>query len=535
MPHSDSARYRRPQIASLTAQTQMLAEAARALNDNQLTRAEQLIRSSLVVSPENPDALRLLAAVAVATGHFADAERLLRGAICQAPGFVLAHADLCTLLGRQGRAAEALGLLDELIGAGDGPVWALSLKAATLTAERRADEALPVLRQLIARTPGAAIPQISYADALQTAGHLDQAVAAYRKALDLDPASGLAWWGLANLRVVRLSADDVMLMERAMEKAKPGLDRVRLGFALGKALGDQGRYEESFRRYEDANRVRGLLIHYDPQATEDFVRAAEAAFTSTLFDARAGHGNETDAPIFIVGMPRAGSTLVEQILASHPMVENLGELFELRNIAQQIAGREISNAALPGVIAALPAPQLREIGDSYIISTRRYRRTDRPFFTDKMPANWQLVPLILLILPKAKIIDVRRDPMACCLSNFTTYFNRHTSFPANLADLGRYHSDYAHLMDHLERVRPGRVYRLGYERLVEHPEAEIRKLLAALDLPFDAACLRPHENQRSIYTPSAQQVRQPINGEGLQRWRAYAPWLEGLRDQLENL
>lgn len=518
----------------MTARNPTLAEAARALGSNQLQRAEQLIRASLAGDPDNPEALRLLAGVAAATGHYGDAEVLLRRAIGRAPGFVLAHADLCALLCRLNRAGEAIALLDRIATGDSGPVWALSLKAATLMSERRADEAVPVLEQLVARAPEAAIPCINLAEALQACGEVDRAVDAYRKAVALDPANGFAWYGLANLRVVRFDAADVATMAEAMDRIQPGLAKVQLGFALGRALGDQGDYEASFRHYEQANRLRGAIVPYDARATEEFVRTAETHFTAAMFGAAEAPRHGADAPIFIVGMPRSGSTLVEQILDSHPMVEGLGELFELPNIARQLAGDDASNRSLPAAVARLSAAQLREVGESYLAAIRRRRRTDRPFATDKLPANWQLVPLIRLILPQARIIDVRRDPMTCCLSSFTTYFNRHTRFPASLTDLGRYYRDYVRLMDHMDRVQPGRVHRLHYEYLVARPEDEIGRLLAHLDLPFDPACLRPHQNPRAVHTPSAQQVRQPIHRRASGRWRHYAPWLEPLNAGLRG-
>ena len=455
-------------------------------------------------------------------------EHGLRQAVERSSGSVQAYADLCSFLCGEGRSDDALTLLDEVLDRQPDKLWALSLKAAVLDAERRADEALVVHEALIERASQAAIPWLNYGHALKTVGRLPDAVAAYRRSLALDPASGFAWWGLADLRIIPFEADDIARMEQALGQARGDLGTVQLHFAMGKAYADLGRFEASFRHYELANDLRGWLVPYAAEATSDLVREIEAVFTPDLLARRANPNNGASTPIFIIGMPRSGSTLIEQILASHPLVEGLGELSELKELATRIGGA--SPAGWARIIATLDAEELRELGESYLASTRRYRRTDRPFFTDKMPANWQFVGLIRLILPEAKIVDVRRHRIACCFSTFTTYFNSRTSMPTNLFDLGRYYQAYIDAIDHFERILPGALHRVRYEEVVEDLEGEVRRLLARLDLPFDPACLRFHENLRAVHTPSAQQVRRPINRDGLDRWRAYEPWLERFRD-----
>lgn len=468
----------------------------------------------------------------MSAGRTSDAERLLRRAILLAPAAVPAHVDLISLLSRLGRAEEALALLGTALTRQPDCVWALSLKAAVLETEHRTDEALEVHRALLAQASHAAVPWTNYGHALKTVGNLADAVAAYRRALDLDPASGVAWWGLANLRTVRLGAEDVARMEQALAHVRDDLNRTQLHFALGKALADLDRFESSFRHYERANAIRAGLIRYDPASLSGLVDQMQTRFTASLVERHAGQGCDAPDPIFIVGMPRSGSTLVEQILASHPMIEGLGELPELDRIAALIGGAGASRPAWPETVVGLGPDGLRALGEDYLAATRRYRRTDRPFFTDKMPANWRYVGLIRLILPHAKIVDVRRQPLACCFSNFTTYFNLRTNFPSSLKDLGRYCADYVRAMDHFDAVLPGTVRRVHHERLVEDAEAEVRRLLDDLGLPFDAACLRFHENMRAVHTPSAQQVRQPINREGLERWRRYEAWLRPLEAAL---
>jgi hypothetical protein len=291
---------------------------------------------------------------------------------------------------------------------------------------------------------------------------------------------------------------------------------------------------ESFHHYEQGNLLRQDLIPYNAGVTSDLVHRVETVFTTDLLAQSARPGCDTSDPIFIIGMPRSGSTLVEQILASHPMIEGCGELFELRNLVASL-GVENAGTSWLDAVAGLSAEELRALGQRYLVSVRRHRRTDRPFFTDKMPSNWQLVGLIHLILPNAKIIDVRRHPLACGFSAFTTYFNRETSFPTNLEDLGRYYADYVRMIAHFDAVLPERIYRVRHERLVADLEGEVRRLLDRLGLPFDETCLRFHENLRAVHTPSAQQVRRPINSEELARWRDYEPWLAPLKDVLSPI
>jgi Tfp pilus assembly protein PilF len=479
--------------------------------------------------PHEPvEALLARAKDAAAKGLDDQAEQLLRRALALDPACLPAYVDLASLLCRAGRAEAMLALLDGVLTRQPRTAWALSLKAAVLETDRRVEEALEVHEALVARAPNASVPWLNYGNALQATGRVDEAVAAYRRALAQDPSNGFAWWGLANLRTVPLSAGDVAEMERALPRSADPLGRAQLHFALGKALGDVGRFEESFRQYAQGNSARARLVAYDPRGASDLARHARATFTPAFLAKRTGQGCDAPDPIFIVGMPRSGSTLVEQILASHPLVEALGELPVLQNIAGRISGETDAGQGWPEAVAGLGAAELRALGERYLADTRRLRRTGRPFFTDKMPSNWRYLGLIHAILPNAKIVDVRRDPLACCFSAFTTYFNRETRFPTSLEDLGRYYRDYTGLADSFAAARPARVHRLRYERLVDDLEDEVRRLLAYLGLPFDEACLRFHESRRAIHTPSAQQVREPINRKGLGRWRAYEPWLAPL-------
>ncbi|ARS26811.1 tetratricopeptide repeat-containing sulfotransferase family protein [Sphingomonas sp. KC8] len=512
-----------------------LDAAARALRANDLAGAETLLRSRLSVAPRDAEALRLLAGIALTTGHATEAEQLLRNAIAYAPGLALAYADLASLLCRLRRADEALALTDRAIATHPGDIWPLSIKTGVLSAERRTGEALPIHEELVRRAPAATVLWMNYGHALQALGRTAEAAASFRKALQLAPTNGAAWWGLANLRTVRLEDGDIASMEQALHSVDDTFQRTQFHFALGKAFGDQGQFGSSFANYEKANRLRGAIAPYDDAAIENLVQAHISTITPSFVAERHGHGCNADDAIFIIGMPRSGSTLVEQILDSHPMVEGAGELFELQQLVAGIIDRSGSKTSIAEAAARLDAKELCDLGQRYLDSTRRYRRSARRFFIDKMPSNWQYVALIQLILPRAKIIDVRRHPLACCLSSFSTYFSLRTSFPTSLEEIGRYYRNYVNMMDHMDMVHPGRVYRLYYERLVENPEKEIRGLLAHLGLPFDPACLNFHENQRPIHTPSAAQVRKPIHADGQQRWRAYEAWLSPLKAELHHI
>ncbi|MGY0798533.1 sulfotransferase [Lysobacter sp. A286] len=517
-----------------TAQTPLTA-ALHALQSNELAKAEALVRSRLAEASDDVEALRLLAMTAVRTGRAADAERLLRSAIAYRPDFVLGHADLSSLLCRMGRDDEALVLLDLEIVRHPASIWPLSIKSGVLSAARRIEESLHVHEELVARAPDSSVLWMNYGYALKTMGQTEQAVAAYRRSLQLDPENGAAWWNLANLRTIPLGADDIRMMEQVLPEARDPFQKVQFQFALGKAFADHGRFEQSFGHYQQANALRGTLVPYDPRRIRELVVSHEEALSPSFFSERHGCGHPADDVVFIVGMPRSGSTLVEQMLASHPMVEGAGELSELQDIAASISGNDTTGESLPGAMARLTPSELEALGRRYLDATLRHRRSGRRYFTDKMPANWRFIALIRLILPNARIVDVRRDPLSCCLSTYFTYFNRESSLPANLHDLARYNNDYIRMMDYIDAILPGHVYRLHYESLVENPDAEIRRLLNYMGLDFDQSCLRFHENRRPVHTPSAQQVRLPINRSGLDRWRNYEPWLSPLINGLASV
>ncbi|MBW8733917.1 MAG: sulfotransferase, partial [Asticcacaulis sp.] len=333
---------------------------------------------------------------------------------------------------------------------------------------------------------------------------------------------GEVWWSLANLKTYRFSDADVAAMRRALEV--PGLsdaDRLHLDFALGKALEDRKDFAAAFSHYAAGNALRKASDRYDPDAITTFVDQSIALFTPDFFAARKGVGCEARDPVFILGMPRAGSTLVEQILSSHSKVEGTQELADMPFLARR-GGR------YPAHLADLDAADFRKAGEEYLERTRVQRKTGRPMFIDKLPNNWAHVAFIHLILPNATIIDARRHPLACGFSNFKQHFARGQDFSYDLADMGRYYADYVRLMAHIDTVLPGRVHRTIHEHLLDRTESEIRALVSACGLDFEEATLRFFETDRAVRTPSSEQVRRPVNRDGAEAWQGFLPWLDPL-------
>ena len=392
-----------------------------------------------------------------------------------------------------------------------------------------------IYAELLREYPSQAKVWLSYGHTLKTEGDLQEGVAAYRRSISLEPAFGEAYWSLANLKTFRFEPAEVATMEtKAADPAVGDVDRLHLEFALGKAFEDAGDWSTSFSHYEKANALQRARLRYDPDRNTERLRHLQATLTREYFAARAGGGCPSPDPIFIVGLPRAGSTLIEQILASHSQVEGTMELPEIIAMARELRAESESQAvgAYTDVLAGLDAVRLRELGERFIAGTRVYRKTDRPYFIDKMPNNFLHIGMIHLVLPNAKIIDARRHPLACCFSNYRQHFASGQRFAYDLADLGRYYRDYVELMANFDAVLPGRIHRVIYERLVEDTEAQVRRLLDYCGLPFEDACLRFFENERAVRTPSSEQVRQPIYREAVDQWRHYEAWLGPLKDAL---
>lgn len=502
-----------------------LIEAAIALNENRLDVAERLLKPHLKEDPFDAGAIRMLAELAARIGRWGDAENLLRRAVELAPGWTAAKANLALVLGRMGRPAEALELMDDIFAAEPDEIGHWNLKAATLGRLGAFEEAIRLYDAVLAKAPAQPRVWLSYGHMLKTIGRLEDGIAAYRRAIAIRPTLGEAWWSLANLKTIKFDEDDLEAMHEALAGNElTDEDRFHLDFALGKAMHDAGRAAEAFDHYSKANALR---LRAQPFRSADITSAVDQSievFTSAAFAKRPG-GCEAPDPIFIVGMPRAGSTLIEQILSSHSEVEGTSELPDIPALARK-------SGPYPNAVLALSHDERRALGEEYLRRTSVQRRTDRPFFIDKLPNNWLFVPFIHLILPNAKIIDARRHPLACCWSNFRQHFARGQSFTYSLEDLGHYYADYARLMARVDEVLPGRVHRVIYERMVGDTEIEVRALLQYCGLKFEPACLEFYKTDRAVRTPSSEQVRQPIYRDATDEWRAYEPHLAALKEAL---
>jgi tetratricopeptide (TPR) repeat protein len=507
-----------------------LIRAADALVHHDLPTAETILRARLHDRPADVAAIRMMAELGARLGRYADAEKLLRRALELAPAFGPARANLATVLYRQNRPAEAIAELERLPEGDRDGAGQLNLKAAALGRIGSYEEAI-ALYEAVLRQAGAQ-PKVwmSYGHALKTVGRQPEAIAAYRRALALAPSLGEVWWSLANLKTVPFADADLAAMESALAGELLREDRFHLHFALGRAYEERRAWARSFDHYAEGNRLRAAMIRYDVAEVERHVARSKALFTPAFFAARAGQGCASPDPIFVLGMPRSGSTLVEQILASHSEVEGTMELPDIALLARRV-GRE-QGAEFPECLAGLDAAALAALGEDYLARTRIQRKRGRPFFVDKMPNNWVNAGFIRLILPNAKIVDARRGPLDCGFSNFKQHYARGQGFSYAQEDMGRYYAAYVDLMRHFADAMPEPPHLLIHERLLDDPEGEIRRLLAHCGLAFEPACLAFHETGRAVRTASSEQVRRPLNREGGGPWRANVAWRDPLKAAL---
>ena len=500
--------------------------------DGDLDAAEAMVRAWLLEHGNHVEAMRLLARIGVARNVLDDAELLLAAVLELAPDYRAARKEYAEVLIERHKHSEARRELDRLVGEDpDNRLYYQGLIATATLGLGDHERAVGLYRELLRGTPTDADLHLSIAHALKTLGRTDEAIESYRRAAATRPGFGDAYWSLANLKTYRFTDEELGRLRTL--QAEPGIgdvDRSQLYFALAKALEDRAEFAESFHYYELGNTLKRADSKYRPEVIENNTRQQIEVCTAEFFASRGGCGALDPDPIFIVGLPRAGSTLLEQILASHSRVEGTLELPNVQQIVHTLWGRDrdLNNPRYPRVLTEMDAEQFRQLGERYLTDTRVYR-TGKPFFIDKMPNNFRHLGLIRLMLPNARIIDARREPLACCFSNFKQLFAKGQEFTYGIDGIARYYRTYLELMRHWDSVLPGWILRVQHEDVVDDLDGNVRRILDFCALDFEPQCVEFHKTQRSVRTASSEQVRQPINREGLDQWKNFEPWLEPLK------
>jgi tetratricopeptide (TPR) repeat protein len=521
-------------VATLKALPPPVVTATALFSDGDLAPAEQIIRAFLLSHGDHPEAMRLLARIGMARDVLDDAEVLLAAVLELAPEHIAARLDYAQTLVRRHKYVKAREQVRRLLALDAANLDYRALAATVAVGLGEQDAAIDLYQGMLDDVPGSPEIQLWLGHALKTVGRAPEAIEAYRAATAARPDFGDAWWSLANLKSYRFDDDELERMRAA--EASPAItrdDRVHLCFALGKALEDRGEIEPSWRFYASGNALKRAESRYRPEVIEANTAKQIEICTAAFFEQREGWGAPACDPIFIVGLPRSGSTLLEQILASHSMVEGTQELADIQATVIDLQGRDgdADDPRYPGVLADMTAEDFLRLGDKYLADTRVYRGS-KPMFIDKMPNNFRHIGLIHLMLPNAKIIDARRDPMSCCFSNLKQLFAQGQEFTYSIEDIARYYRTYLDLMSHWDRVLPDRILRVRHEDVVNDLEGSVRRILNHCGLDFEAACVDFHETRRSVRTPSSEQVRQPINRDGLDQWKRFEIPLEPLRHAL---
>lgn len=519
-----------------------LLKAAVAMNETRLDEGEAILKARLERVPDDSVAIRLLGEINWRRGDMTEALTLVRRAVDFTPGFDLARDFLVRLLLQANRLAEALEHAEVLAASPLRHAGYDLIKASVLVRLGDQERAREIYERLLAQNAGQ--PQVwqNLGHVLKTLGEQADAIHAYREVVTQQPTMGEAWWSLANLKTVKLGTEDIAAMEQALTSLERDADERKedvfhLHFSLGKAYEDATDYAASFRHYDRGNRLRRTMVRHDADEFSVEVAATAKTFTGSFIAAMGDGGCPAPDPIFIVGLPRSGSTLVEQILASHSQIEGTMELPEMMMIASRLQSR-VDQGAFPDfqtmVTSLTPADRLR-LGEEYIEQTRVHRKSDKPLFIDKLPNNWQHVGLIKLILPNAKIIDARRHPVSCCFSGWKQHFARGQAFSYDLCEIGRYYHDYVRLMADYDAAAPGQVYRLIYERMVVDTRHEVERLLKYVGLQFEEECLNFWQNKRTVRTASSEQVRTPIFTDAVDHWQRFEAYLHPLIQTLGPL
>ena len=521
-------------VETLKALAPEVVAATSHFSDGDIGLAEQIIRPYLLRRGDDPEAMRLLARIGIELEVLNDAQTLLEAVLERLPNYHAARHDYVQTLIKRQKHVEARAEVQKLLAIDPTNGDYLTLAANAEVGLGQSDKALEIYAEMLRLQPSSWDVPLWMGHALKTIGQVPEAVGFYRAAAAARPNFGDAYWSLANLKTYRFTDDEIVRMRA--EEAAPDtvpVDRFHLCFALGKALEDRAEFEESWTFYKRGNALKRSESKYGPEITEANTKAQKRVCTRSFFAERAGWGDPSPDPIFVVGLPRAGSTLIEQILASHSQVEGTLELSDVQRAVLDLQGQgpKSERPRYPDALAGLPAEAFAAMGGRYLADTRAYR-TDRPFFIDKMPNNFRHVGLIHLMLPNARIIDARRDPMSCCFSNLKQLYAQGQEFTYSVEDIARYYRTYLELMRHWDEALPGVVLRVQHEDVIDDLEGSVRRILDHCGLPFEDACVNFHENRRAVRTPSSEQVRRPIFRDGLDQWRNYEPWLEPLKAAL---
>jgi tetratricopeptide (TPR) repeat protein len=512
---------------------QVREQVGAALRAGDTAEAERLLRARVLSVPRDADALVALGDIVAQKGALGEATALFHRAIALAPGAHPVRLHLSELHARQAHYPMALSLLRQVPPEHRRSFDIRAREAALLGQVGRRDEEIDLYRELAAEQPKNPHLWLTLGTALNYAGRRDEAIEALRRAIRLQPTFGEPWWSLANLKSFRFDQRDIAAMESALRGELRPIDALHLHFALGRAFEGRGEHEKCFEHYSAGNRLRASSLTRAQMFVTPFIDAQIATFTPALLDHYKEAGCPEEGPIFVVGLQRSGSTLIEQILASHPEIEGTAELMTMQNLWDELAALGSANGRNVFEQVTHSDPSVfRKIGEDYLLRTKAYRIEGKRFFVDKLPANWMNVGLIRLALPNARIIDARRHPMACGFSNFKQHYATGVTFAYSQESIGRFYADYLRLMRHFDAVQPGAIHHVGNEKLIDDPEGEVRRMLDYVGVPFDPACLDFHANKRAVHTPSAEQVRRPINREGVDAWRSYEPWLGELREAL---
>ena len=506
------------------------------MSDDKLLDAERLCRYFLQSNKTHVEGMRLLAEIATRNNVLDDAEFLLESCVEFDPDHRNARIQYVNALLRKQKFAEAHDQASELMARFPNDLDAVRpLYASACMGVGKNDEAQRQYEQLMQDRPDNHFYPVSLAHVLKSDGNLDGAVALYRKAYEIKPDYGDAYWSLANAKSYKFTDAEISCMLDALAAdSTENEDRIQISFALGKAFEDKKDFESAFEHYDRGNQLKKADTHHHEKPLQQRIDSQIEICTAELFEAKKGLGLAAQDPIFIVGLPRAGSTLLEQILSSHSKVDGTMELHNILNLAKRLRGRndeEDGTPRYPKILTEIEETYFKRFGQQFIDDTRAYRQS-APYFIDKMPNNFFHIGLIKLILPNAKIIDARRHPMACCFSGFKQLFGEGQEFSYSLRDIGNYYRQYVKLMDHWDAVLPGFVHRVQYEDVVSDLDGEVRRLLDFCNLEFEDACVQYHKTERSIRTPSAEQVRQPIYKSGIDQWRNFEQWLHPLKDAL---